>query len=296
MSSSGPGSNHSPADATDAAEIDRRGIKALDAEIERAATLLHRSRYAIALTGAGLSKESGIPTFRGEGGLWTRDGEPPMNGFQIFMRDPVKWWNQRLTETSTPTNELAIAIAAAEPNAGHLALAELERLGYLRTVVTQNIDNLHRRAGSERLLEIHGNRTLLRCVGCEARYRAEQVPTDELPPHCDRCGGVIKSDTVMFGEPIPRSVLEDCFDAAARADCMLVIGTSALVTPAADLPVEVWRSGGALIEINVDETALSRFCSATLTGRSGELLPRLLRAVQNRDATQPSERGVGASR
>jgi NAD-dependent deacetylase len=262
-------------------------------QLSRAADLIHRARYVMALTGAGLSKESGIPTFRGEGGLWTRFGEPPMNGYQIFMRDPAAWWQNRLTQSSAPQDELGAAIARAEPNAGHYALATLERLGYLRTTVTQNVDNLHRVAGAERLLEIHGNRTLLRCIGCEARYSPDQVPTDELPPRCDRCGGVIKSDTVMFGEPIPREVLERCFAAAERADCILVVGTSALVTPAADLPVMVWRSGGAIVEVNVDETPLTPFAAAVLNGASGELLPRLVEAVQELEARQPDRRGTG---
>jgi NAD-dependent deacetylase len=270
----------------------------LDAEIHRAALLLHAASYPIALTGAGLSKESGIPTFRGAGGLWTRFGEPPMTGFQLFMRDPRAWWEERLKENaaSAPANELAAAIATAEPNPGHTALAELERLGYLRTTVTQNIDNLHRVAGSERLLEIHGNRTLLRCVGCHARYRPDAVPTDELPPRCDRCGGIIKSDTVMFGEPIPTGVLEDCFAAAERADCILVVGTSALVTPAADLPVMVWRNGGVIVEVNVEETPLTEVASAVLRGPSGELLPRLVDALKQLEETAPDQRGAGVRR
>ncbi len=267
----------------------------LQAQIARAAQLVHRARFAIALTGAGLSKESGIPTFRGEGGLWTRNGEPPMNGYQLFLRDPADHWRRRL-DPGTATNELGEAIERARPNPGHRAFAELERLGYLRVVVTQNIDNLHRLAGSQRLLEIHGNRTLLRCIGCEARYRPEQVPTDELPPHCDRCGGIIKSDTVMFGEPIPRSVLEQCFDAAERADLCLVAGTSALVTPAADIPVTVWRSGGALIEVNVEETALTPYCAAVLRGPSGELLPRLVEALAKLERREPGSRGSGIER
>ncbi len=266
------------------------------AELERAGRLLHQSRFAIALTGAGLSKESGVPTYRGEGGLWTRDGEPPLNGFQIFMQNPASWWEQRLAAATKPTNELALAIAAAEPNAGHNALVDLERGGYLRTVITQNIDDLHRRAGADRLLEIHGNRTMLRCIDCEARYTAGQVPTDELPPRCDRCGGIIKSDTVMFGEPIPKQVLEACYSAASRADCVLVVGTSALVTPAADLPLIVWRSGGVLIEVNVDATPLTRLGSATLRGRSGELLPLLASAVEKQQSEAPDERGRGVRR
>ncbi|HZU76846.1 MAG TPA: Sir2 family NAD-dependent protein deacetylase, partial [Dehalococcoidia bacterium] len=265
-------------------------------EIEAAARLLHRARYGIALTGAGLSKESGIPTFRGEGGLWTKHGEPPMNGYQIFMRDPESWWRRRLEQLDAPRDELGIAIAQAQPNAGHHAFVELERLGYLRTVVTQNVDNLHRAAGSERLLEIHGNRTLLRCVECEARWTPDRVPTDELPPRCDRCGGIIKSDTVMFGEPIPPSVLRRCFEAAERADVCLVAGTSVLVTPAADLPFMVLRNGGAVIEANTDETPLTRFSAAALRGPTGVLLPLLVAALKRLDETEPQTRGAGLVR
>jgi NAD-dependent deacetylase len=265
----------------------------LTADIAQAAGLLHRSRYALALTGAGLSKESGIPTFRGEGGLWTRDGEPPMNAYQLFMRDPAAWWRNRLDETGRPDNELANAIATAAPNPGHDALVALEREGYLRWTVTQNIDNLHSAAGQERLLEIHGNRTLLRCTECGARLRPEMVDTRELPPRCDRCGGMIKSDTVMFGEPIPRETLHACFREAERADLMLVVGTTALVTPAADLPAMVYNRGGALIEVNVDETVLTPYCAVSLRGASGRLLPLLLDAVRTLAQTAPDERGAG---
>ena len=265
----------------------------LRAEIATAAALLHRSGYALALTGAGLSKESGIPTFRGEGGLWTRDGEPPMNAFQLFERDPAAWWRNRLDETGRPDNELATAIAAAAPNPGHLALTELEQEGYLRWTVTQNIDNLHSAAGQQRLLEIHGNRTMLRCTSCGARLRPEMVDLTELPPRCDRCGGVIKSDTVMFGEPIPRETLHACFREAERADLMLVVGTTALVTPAADLPAMVYNRGGTLIEVNIDETVLTPYCAVALRGASGQLLPLLLEAVRERERAQPDGRGVG---
>lgn len=265
----------------------------LEADIAEAARLLYRARYAIALTGAGLSKESGIPTFRGEGGLWTRNGEPPMNAYERFLMDPAAWWRERLDETGQKNNELAVAIAQARPNPGHLALVELERAGYLRCTITQNIDNLHVVAGNERLLEIHGNRTLLRCIECDARYRPEMVPTEELPPHCDRCGGIVKSDTVMFGEPIPRRVLRACFLEAERADLMLVIGTTALVSPAADLPAVVYRRGGVLIEVNVEPTVLTPYCAVSLRGPAGTLLPQLVEAVAEQAGREPQFRGVG---
>src|SRR5207247_2559835 len=131
-----------------------------------------RARYVIALTGAGLSVESGIPPFRGPGGLWTRHGEPPMDGYQRFLKDPRRAWEERLNPAG-PMRELWEALAAARPNPGHQALVELEELGVLKCTITQNVDNLHRTAGSERLLEIHGNATLIRCIECVARYPRE---------------------------------------------------------------------------------------------------------------------------
>jgi NAD-dependent deacetylase len=251
----------------------------MDETIATAARLLARSRHAVALVGAGLSKESGIPTFRGEGGLWTRFGEPPMNGFQRFMADPRGWWLQRIEERSRPS-ELADAIAAAAPNPGHQALAALERMGILKHLITQNIDNLHQLAGSEGITEIHGNRTKLRCLECGGRQPMREVAVDEAPPACPDCGGMCKPDTVMFGEPIPSDALAECNRQARLCDVMLVVGTSGVVYPAADYPIQVLRRGGSLIESNVDETVFTPYAAAVLRGPSGELLPRLVEAVQ----------------
>lgn len=250
----------------------------MDEMIAAAARLIAEAEYVVALVGAGLSKESGIPTFRGEGGLWTRQGEPPMNGFQRFQADPRGWWLERLAERAQP-NELAAAIAEARPNPGHRALAELERLNVLRHIITQNIDNLHQEAGSAAVTEIHGNRTKLRCTGCGRRESMRDVTAAEAPPLCAECGEVVKSDTVMFGEPIPLDALDACNFHARRCDLMLVIGTSGVVYPAADFPIQVLRRGGALIEANVDQTPFTPYAAAVLRGPSGELLPRLVEAV-----------------
>src|SRR3989441_4518723 len=184
----------------------------------QAARLLLPARYVIALTGAGLSVESGIPPFRGPGGLWTKYGEPPMDGYQRFLRNPGKAWEERLNP-SGPMRELWATLRAAEPNPGHRALVELEEMGLLKATITQNVDNLHRAAGSIRLLEIHGNATLIRCIECVARYPRESIDFAELPPRCPRCRGILKSDTVSFGEPIPPDVLDQCFEEAEQADC-----------------------------------------------------------------------------
>src|SRR2546428_1010630 len=173
----------------------------LDA-LERAAECIARARYVIALTGAGLSVESGIPPFRGPGGLWTKHGEPPMDGYQRFLKDPRRAWEDRLNPTG-PMRELWEALAAARPNPGHQALVELEELGVLKCTITQNVDNLHRAAGSERLLEIHGNATLIRCIECVARYPRESIDFPDLPPPCPPAPATRKTTTVPSANPSP---------------------------------------------------------------------------------------------
>jgi len=250
----------------------------LDAEIRAAAETLVRARRAVALTGAGLSVESGIPPFRGPGGIWTRFGEPPMDGYQRFLRDPAEAWRERLSPREDWMRALGEAVRDAKPNPGHLALAELERRGHLAALITQNIDDLHRQAGHVQVLEIHGNHRLLRCLACNARYEPHAVPIDpaDLPPRCPQCGGVVKGDIVVFGEPIPADVLRACFRAVESADCMLVAGTSATVYPAAEFPYEVLRAGGVVIEVNPDESELTRAATISLRGPGGPVLSRLL--------------------
>ena len=252
-------------------------MEQLEQEIERAAALIRRAAYVVALVGAGISKESGIPTFRGQGGLWTRYGEPDMRGFQRFLEDPEAWWQARLSGASGPGSELAAALAAARPNAGHLALAELERMGYLRHIITQNIDNLHQEAGSRAVTEIHGNRTKLRCIECHRRWPADEFALEELPPRCPHCRGLVKSDTVMFGEPIPYDALRSCYEQVERCDLMLLVGTSAAVYPAADFPVMTVQRGGRLIEINPEETPLSPLAEVILRAPAGTALPAIVR-------------------
>jgi len=250
-------------------------------DIARATDVLLRARHVIALTGAGLSVESGIPPFRGPGGLWTKHGEPPMNGYQRFLADPKQAWQDRLAPRG-PMRELWDALAAARPNPGHVALADLESLGVLKALITQNVDDLHRQAGSRRLLEIHGNATLIRCLECVARFPRAEIPTDELPPRCPRCGGLLKSDTVSFGEPIPPDVLTRCEQEAERADCMLVAGTSATVYPAAHFPIAVHARGGMLIEVNPHPSELTPVCAVSLRTESGVALPQLVDRVRTR--------------
>jgi NAD-dependent deacetylase len=250
-----------------------------DDAIDAAAGALLRARYPIALTGAGLSVESGIPPFRGPGGLWTKHGEPPMNGWELFLADPKLAWQKRL-DPQGPMRELFEKLTAARPNPGHLALVELEELGLLRCTVTQNIDDLHRVAGQQELAEIHGNATLVRCIECTSRWPRDEISLDELPPLCTSCGGLLKADTVSFGEPIPADVLERCQREARSADVILVAGTSATVYPAAALPVEVLRRGGLVIEVNPYETELTEVAGVVVRGPAGDALPRIVAAAR----------------
>ncbi len=250
-----------------------------DDAIDAAAAALLGARYPIALTGAGLSVESGIPPFRGPGGLWTKHGEPPMNGWDLFLADPKVAWQKRL-DPQGPMRELFEKLAAARPNPGHLALVELEELGLLRCTVTQNIDDLHRVAGQQELAEIHGNATLVRCIECVSRWPRDEIALDELPPLCGNCGGLLKADTVSFGEPIPPDVLERCQREARSADCILVAGTSATVYPAAALPIEVLQRGGTVIEVNPWETELTDVARIVVRGPAGDALPRIVAAAR----------------
>ena len=258
-------------------------------QLEIAAQIVAETSYLIALVGAGLSKESGIPTFRGGDGLWDRYGEPPLNDYQRFLTDPAGWWAERLAQQESASGgEFAKAIEEAKPNPGHVALAEMERLRFLKHLITQNIDDLHQQAGSVAITEIHGNRTKQRCIGCGRRWKREEFLSDpstllragEVPPRCPHCGELVKNDTVMFGEPIPRDALESCFREAQRADAVLLAGTSAVVYPAAEFPITAYRRGARLIEVNPQETPLSAISSAVLRAPSGQALPQLVGRVR----------------
>ena len=259
-----------------------------DDYIRQAADLVRGARCVTALVGAGLSAGSGVPTYRGSGGLWTGEGVPPLLSYQEFARDPAGWWRARLAaevDPGHPVYRMKQAVDRAVPNAGHLALAELERRGILRCVITQNVDGLHAAAGSCAVLEIHGNRNRLRCIACGWRFPRYDdsgidcvaLPSGGGPPMCGRCGGILKLDTVMFGEPIPPDTLRACREAAERCDCMLLVGTSGTVSPAARLPLVAQERGAALIEINPETTSLTPHCSLDLPGPADAVLPQLLR-------------------
>jgi NAD-dependent deacetylase len=220
-----------------------------------------------ALTGSGISSDSGLPTFRGVGGLWHSHRVEELASPEGFERDPRLVW--------TWYNERRSAHASAEPNAGHVALATLESRVADFTLVTQNVDSLHRRAGSRNLLELHGNLREARCTGCdERRDLREGMPLDAIE---HSCGGRFRPDIVWFGEPLPSQVWAKAAAAARRAEVMLVIGTSGLVNPAASLCTH-HAQGAFVVEINPEPTAISRRADVVLRGTAAQTLPELLDA------------------
>ena len=254
----------------------------LPGALEAAVRAITASRYTVAMTGAGLSAESGIPTFRGDDGLWAKFGEPRMDGYQRFLKDPAAWWRREVTQTHDPyVIELRRALEQAQPNPAHHALAALERLGVVKATVSQNVDGLEERAGLHRLIEIHGNRSKLRCTGCGRKTpRGTFVPPQDAPPVCAVCGGVIKYDSVMFGEPLPPDRMAAARAEIDQADCLIAIGTSATVRPASGLMWIAKAQGATMIEINPNETKLTGVCDVVVRAKAAEALPELARLIR----------------
>ncbi len=238
--------------------------------ISLAARLVARGRV-VAFTGAGVSAESGIPTFRGRGGLWERFKPEELATPEAFARDPARvwaWYKWRLS-----------LVLSAKPNPAHLALAELERMGLLTAVITQNVDGLHQAAGSKRVVELHGSLRRARCTRCGFKVRLSRVPEEELP-RCPACRGLLRPDVVWFGESLPADAWLEAVELASSCKCMLVIGTSCAVYPAASLPLIAKRGGAALVEVNLEATPLTAIADVSLRGRAGELLPLLVDEVK----------------
>ncbi len=219
------------------------------------------------LTGAGISAESGVATFRGPGGLWKQFRPEDLATPEAFARDPRlvwEWYDWRRSR-----------LATLSPNPGHYALAELERRKPGFTLITQNVDGLHDRAGSRKPLKIHGDIWNIRCTVCGLEIRDERAPLPELPPHCG-CGGLLRPAVVWFGEPLPMREWREAERAAGSVEVFLVVGTSAVVYPAAGLVWIAKSAGARVIEVNLEETGLSLEVDCSLRGRSGEILPELI--------------------
>jgi NAD-dependent deacetylase len=239
--------------------------------VGRAAELMRPAQRVAVMTGAGVSAESGLATFRGAGGLWEGHRIDEVATPSAFRRNPALVWRFY--------NARRASLRAAQPNAGHHALVRLEeRLGGGITLLTQNVDGLHQAAGSKRVLELHGSLRRVRCSGCGAVGDRAAEPLDELP-QCAACGQLLRPDVVWFEEPLPEDVWEDAEQAASRCECFVVVGTSAVVYPAAGLILRARKQGAGVIEINLERTAASAQADVSLFGPAGEVLPALLAAL-----------------
>lgn len=228
---------------------------------------LQRARRVAVLTGAGISAESGVPTFRGSDGLWQKFKPEELANFDAFMKNPQLVW-----EWYQFRRQL---IAEVKPNPGHFALVELEQYFREFTLITQNVDNLHQVAGSQNVCELHGNIMRNRCVDCNKIIRDLEPEAAPALPRCE-CGGMIRPDVVWFGEMLPEQALQTAFDSTRQVDVFLTIGTSAQVQPAASLPIEARRAGAWVVEINLERTVISNYLNETILGSSGVILPQLL--------------------
>ena len=270
---------------------------------DRAAQLIANSNYVVAMTGAGMSVESGIPPFRGTNGLWTKYGTPSMDGYRQFKADPEAYWERQINaQIDEHILELRESLRNAKPHAGHYALAELVNGGHITSVITQNIDGLDLKAGmGDALIEIHGNRSRLRCIGCSKRTDLNDFVPLFAPDPCEDCGQPVKFDAVMFGEPIVPEVMDAARAEIDRADCVVAIGTSATVRPASGL---LWiarhrskgnqngndasRPDAKLIEFNPNPTKLSSICDVVVRTTAGQGVPALLQALETPPPTTNS--------
>jgi NAD-dependent deacetylase len=243
-------------------------------QLGRAAQLLADARRIVCLTGAGVSAESGISTFRqAQTGLWAQFDPQQLASQEGFAADPGlvwRWYMRRLS-----------AVEQAQPNPGHYALAEIGALKLSFTLVTQNIDDLHERAGSSQVLHLHGRIARFHCNQCQFEHTLtarEQAASQ--PPRCVNCGGLVRPSVVWFGEVLPNRVLDRAWREAERCDLMLVVGTSGVVYPAAQLPFVARHAGGRVIDINPEETPIAEIADVSLSGLSGRLLPHLVELVR----------------
>ncbi|GIK22708.1 MAG TPA: NAD-dependent deacylase [Ignavibacteriaceae bacterium] len=231
---------------------------------------LSEAKKIVFFTGAGISAESSIPTFRGKDGIWNKLKPEELANFDAFMRNPQmvwEWYNHRKK-----------IIHEAKPNAGHIAIAEMQSLYDEVTVITQNIDNLHKRAGSRNIFELHGNIERNFCINCRTFYNEELDFSDGVPK-C-KCGGLIRPDVVWFGEYLPQDQFAGSEKASVLADIFFVVGTSAVVYPAAGLVYAAKQAGSFIVEVNIEETVISSSCDESFFGEAGKILPEIVNQIK----------------
>ena len=246
-------------------------------KVRDAAELLFNSKNAIALTGAGVSTESGIPDFRGEGGIWEKYKPEIYGNIEAFIKNPAKFWE--LADKIAPT------LFKAKPNPGHVALAELEKMDIIKATITQNIDELHQKAGSIIVYEVHGNINRFDCLGCRASYSKETVmkklkKDKKKAPLCDVCAAPLKPSVTLFGENLPKFEIYQSQALAQKADVMLIAGSSLEVLPVCDLPLYTLREKGKLIIVNDQPTHLDERASVVIRHKTGTILPLIVEQIK----------------
>jgi len=243
--------------------------------LDELVTVLTRCKRCVVLTGAGMSAESGVPTFRGDEGLWRKFRPEELANVDAFMANPEivwEWYNWRRQ-----------LMAEVEPNPGHFAITAMEECFEHFAMITQNVDGLHRAAGTQSILELHGNITRNKCLDCHRPFELEGEVDPAQIPVCVKCGGKIRPDVVWFGEMLDPETIQNAFFEAEKADVFFSIGTSAVVHPAASLPVTAKRHGAVLVEINPERTPLSELADFHFSACSGEFLPSLIDALRETD-------------
>ena len=241
--------------------------------IQRAAKDILHSKKTIAFTGAGISVESGIPDFRGAQGLWQKYDPEEFAHIHAFYSDPDRVWLM--------LKDMFSLIMKAKPNPAHTGLAELERIGYLSSVITQNVDGLHQAAGSRHVVEFHGTHRTLSCLKCSTSVDGTSLKMEDLPARCSRCSSLLKPDVVFFGEPIPWEAQVTSFNESKSCSTVLVIGTSAVVYPAASIPITAKERGAIVIEINMEPTPLTdQISDYLICGSAGEIIPAIVEEVK----------------
>ena len=249
--------------------------------IEQAGDIIIESKMTLALTGAGISVESGIPDFRSAGGLWSKFDPAEYATITSFRANPEKVWEM--------LREMGEVVDQARPNKAHVGLGELEKMGRLHYIITQNIDNLHQAGGSRNVIEYHGNSSTLSCLWCGKRYAAQEKRA-EYPPRCD-CRNILKPDVVFFGEAIPPEAMNRSFMLASAAEALMVVGTSAVVSPANTIPSIAKRGGAKVIEINMERTHLTdAVTDVFIQGGAGEAISALVSEVRKRAGSMTSKK------
>ena len=231
-----------------------------------------RSKHIVAFTGAGISSESGIPTYRGAGGLWTKYDPNRYANIHYFKQDPSYYWSF-FRDVRYPMLKEVV------PNKAHLALADMERMGHLQTVITQNIDGLHQEAGSTSVIELHGTTRIITCMNCAEEYPMEVVfpiLDKEIPPLCRNCRGILRPAVIFFGESLNQDVIGRAYEEADCCDFLIVVGSSLVVYPAADLPVTAKQRGAGLAIINVDPTPMDQLANFVIHEEAGTALPQIV--------------------